>query len=356
MQIENFYHDSVALLKRLIQTPSLSGQEDAAANVIRENLEFSGIAYQSRMNNTWCFNKHWDNSKPVILLNSHIDTVKPVDGWTFDPFKATVQDRRLIGLGSNDAGGPLVALMAVFKYFYNRRDLPFNLIFAATAEEESSGPNGMALLVKQLKRVDFAIVGEPTQMNLAVAEKGLLVIDCTVKGKAGHAAREEGINSIYLALDEIEKIRNFKFDKISPQLGPVKMTVTQIEAGFQHNVIPDICKFVMDVRTNECYSNDEVIEIISGLLNCEVCPRSRRLNSSGIEMDHPFVKKALSKGINCYGSPTLSDQSLMDYKSVKMGPGDSARSHTANEYIFLDEIRLGIEKYVLLLEDLVLPD
>lgn len=354
MSVEELYLQSVELLKRLIQTPSLSYQEENAANAIRELFDQQGIPYQSMMNNTWCFNQYWDESKPVILLNSHIDTVKPVDGWTYDPFGATVEDGKLIGLGSNDAGGPLVSLLAVFMYFYGREDLPFNLIYAATAEEESSGPNGMALLVKQLKKVDFAIVGEPTQMKLAVAEKGLIVIDCVVKGKAGHAARNEGINSIYLALKEIEKIQNYKFEKVSPMLGEVKMTVTIIEAGFQHNVVPDICKFVMDVRTNECYTNEEVTEIISNLLDCEVLPRSKRLNSSGINLDHPFVLKAQQMDIECYGSPTLSDQSLMNYHSVKMGPGDSARSHTANEYIYLDEIRNGIDRYIQLLEGLVL--
>lgn len=354
MEIDQLYHGSVELLKKLIKTPSLSTQEDDAAKIIRNHLDKLGIHYKKFINNTWCFNKHWDDKKPVVLLNSHIDTVKPVDGWTYDPFGATLENEKLIGLGSNDAGAPLVSLLATFAYFFPKENLPFNLIFAATAEEESSGANGMAQLVKLLQRVDFAIVGEPTQMKLAVAEKGLLVIDCLVKGKAGHAARNEGINSIYLAIDEIDKIRNYKFEHISPLLGEVKMTVTQIEAGFQHNVVPDSCKFVIDVRTNECYSNDEVIETISGLLNCDAKPRSRRLNSSGIEMDHPFVKRVQSFEIECYGSPTLSDQSLMPYRSVKMGPGDSARSHTADEFIFLHEIEEGIKLYIKLLEGLVL--
>ncbi|MFA9389228.1 MAG: M20 family metallo-hydrolase [Prolixibacteraceae bacterium] len=354
MSVEELYLQSVELLKRLIQTPSLSYQEENAAAVIRDLFDQQGVPYQSIMNNTWCFNRYWDESKPVVLLNSHIDTVKPVDGWTCDPFGAIVEDGKLIGLGSNDAGGPMVSLLATFLHFYPKQNLPFNLIFAATAEEESSGPNGMALLVKQLKRVDFAIVGEPTQMKLAVAEKGLLVMDCIVRGKAGHAARNEGVNSIYLAMKEIEKIQNFRFEKVSEMLGEVKMTVTQIESGFQHNVVPDICKFVMDVRTNECYSNAEVIEIIQNQLNCEVKPRSNRLNSSGIHLEHPFVQKAQKLGIECYGSPTLSDQSLMNYQSVKMGPGDSARSHTANEYIYLEEIRTGIIDYITLLDDLIL--
>ncbi|MGF7140137.1 M20 family metallo-hydrolase [Roseimarinus sediminis] len=354
MDQDVLFQNSVALLKELIETPSLSGNEAAAAALVRSNLQQAAIPYHEAMNNTWCFNKYWDDQKPVILLNSHIDTVKPVDGWTYDPFKATLEGDRLTGLGSNDAGGPLVSLLAVFKYFYPLQNLPFNLIFAATAEEESSGPNGMAFLVKQLEKVDFAIVGEPTQMKLAVAEKGLLVIDAVAKGKAGHAAREEGINSIYLAMSDIEKIKNHRFEKISPLLGPVKMTVTQIEAGFQHNVVPDTCRFVMDVRTNECYTNDEIIEIINALVGSELKARSTRLNSSGIDMKHPFVKKALQMNIDCYGSPTLSDQSLMTYQSVKIGPGDSARSHTANEYIELEEIRKGISIYIDLLSGLQL--
>ncbi len=352
--IDELYTGSISLLKKLIATPSLSGKEQNAAVIIRDYLSSYGVGISTLKNNTWCKNKYWDDNKPVILLNSHIDTVKPVDGWSFDPFSPTEKDGKIIGLGSNDAGAPLVSLLAVFLFFYDRQDLPFNLIFAATAEEESSGKYGMALLVNELERVDFAIVGEPTQMKLAVAEKGLLVIDCTVHGKAGHAARDEGINSIYLAVDEINKIRNYKFDKVSEVLGEVKMTATQIDAGFQHNVVPDTCKFVIDVRTNECYSNDEVIGLITRILSCDVKPRSRRLNSSGINLDHPFVQKVKSMGIDCYGSPTLSDQSLMPYPSVKMGPGDSARSHTANEYIFPDEIKKGIELYVDLLSGLII--
>lgn len=350
---DHLYAGSISLLKKLIATPSLSGKEQNAAEIIRKYLSSHGVELSTLKNNTWCKNKYWDNNKPVILLNSHIDTVSPVDDWSFDPFTPTEKDGKIIGLGSNDAGAPLVSLMATFLYFYNQKELPFNLIYAATAEEEISGKNGMALLVNELERVDFAIVGEPTEMKLAVAEKGLLVIDCTVHGKAGHAARNEGINSIYLAVDEINKIRNYKFDRVSDVLGEVKMTVTQIEAGFQHNVVPDTCRFVVDVRTNECYSNDEVIDIIKNQLNCDVEPRSRRLNSSGIDSGHPFVEKVNSMGIECYGSPTLSDQSLMNYPSVKIGPGDSARSHTANEYIYPEEIKNGIELYVDLLTGLI---
>jgi acetylornithine deacetylase len=354
MSLGPLVQNSIALLENLIKTPSLSFKEEDAAIVIRNFLTQHSIAFQTLKNNTWSINKHWDENKPVILLNSHIDTVNPVDGWSFDPFDVTMIDGKLIGLGSNDAGAPLVSLLATFLHFFERDDLTFNLIFAATAEEESSGLNGMALLVKELGQVDFAIVGEPTQMRLAVAEKGLVVIDCIAKGKAGHAARNEGINSIYLAIKDIEKIQNLKLEKVSPLLGEVKMTVTIIEAGFQHNVIPDTCRFVVDIRTNELYSNKEVVSIISSIIDSEVKPRSLHLNSSGIKIDHPFVVKAKSLGIECFGSPTLSDQSLMPFPSVKIGPGDSARSHTANEFIFPEEINKGIEGYIALLEGLVI--
>jgi acetylornithine deacetylase len=354
MSLSHLCNISISLLEELIKTPSLSGKEDEAAQLIRDFLTRQDVPFHTLKNNTWCFNKYWDKKRPVILLNSHIDTVKPVDGWTFDPFDVTKTDGKLIGLGSNDAGAPLVSLLATFLYFFEIEDLPFNLIFAATAEEESSGANGMALLVKELEHVDFAIVGEPTQMRLAIAEKGLVVIDCIAKGKAGHAARNEGINSIYLAIKDIEKIQNLKLEKVSPLLGEVKMTVTIIDAGSQHNVIPDTCKFVVDIRTNELYSNKEVVSIISSTIDSEVKPRSLHLNSSGINTDHPFVVKAKELGIECFGSPTLSDQSLMPFASVKIGPGDSARSHTANEFIYPHEILKGIEGYVALLEGFVL--
>jgi acetylornithine deacetylase len=346
--------NSVSLLENLIKTPSLSGQEEGAAELIRIFFKNHSIPFQVIKNNTWCINKNWDKKKPVILLNSHIDTVKPVDGWTCNPYDVSKIEGKIIGLGSNDAGAPLVSLLAVFLYFYERVDLPFNLIFSATAEEENSGNNGISLLIKEFGKVEFAIVGEPTQMKLAIAEKGLVVIDCLAKGKAGHAARNEGINSIYLAIKDIEKIRNIKLDKVSPLLGEVKMTVTQIEAGFQHNVVPDTCRFVVDIRTNELYSNEEVFSIISSVIDSEVKPRSLNLNSSGISTDHPFILKAKSLGIECFGSPTMSDQSRMPYPSVKIGPGDSARSHTANEFIYFEEISEGIEGYIVLLEGLVL--
>jgi acetylornithine deacetylase len=354
MSIEHLFDQSITLLKKLIQTPSLSGKEDMAATHIFQFMHESGIHPYRELNNVWSKNKHWQDGKPVVLLNSHIDTVKPVTGWTYDPFGATVEGDRLIGLGSNDAGASLVSLLAVFRYFYEAESLPFNLIYAATAEEESSGENGVALMVDLLGHVDFALVGEPTSMDLAIAEKGLVVLDCYVRGKAGHAARNEGVNAIYLAVDEINKLRNHRFEKISGLLGEVKITVTQVEAGFQHNVVPDLCKFVVDCRTNECYSNKEIADMVSELLDCEVVPRSLRLNSSGIDLGHPFVARARTLGVRCYGSPTLSDQSLMPYVSVKMGPGDSARSHTADEYILISEIYSGIERYIDMIDGLQL--
>lgn len=354
MSLDPLSNDSIKLLESLIKTPSLSGKEEEAAKIIRDFLTQRSIPFLNLKNNTWCLNKHWNEQKPVILLNSHIDTVKPVEGWTCDPFDVTKTEGKFTGLGSNDAGAPLVSLIAVFLHFFEREDLPFNLILAATAEEENSGINGMSLLIKELGKVDFAIVGEPTQMKLAIAEKGMVVIDCIAKGKAGHAARNEGINSIYLAIDDIVKIQNLMLEKVSPLLGEVKMTVTQIEAGFQHNVIPDICKFVVDIRTNELYTNEEVVSIISAAIGSEVKPRSLNLNSSGISPDHPFVTKAKSLGIECFGSPTLSDQSRMPFPSVKIGPGDSARSHTANEFIYPNEIVQGIEIYIALLEGFIL--
>jgi acetylornithine deacetylase len=354
MLIDHFFSESVELLTQLIKTPSFSGSEDSASEILFQYMNSRGLNPIREKNNIWSRNLYWEEGKPVILLNSHIDTVKPVDGWNYDPFGATLEGEKLIGLGSNDAGAPLVSLLAVFRYFYHLERLPYNLLFCATAEEESSGINGAAHMVNILGHVDFALVGEPTQMELAIAEKGLIVFDCFVRGKAGHAARNEGINSIYLAIDEINKLRNFRFEKVSPILGEVKITVTQIEAGCQHNVVPDLCKLVVDCRTNECYSNQEVADIISRLLRCEVVPRSLRLNSSGINSNHPFVLRAKELGVTCYGSPTMSDQSLLHYTSVKMGPGDSARSHTANEYIYLSEIRSGIEQYITMLDGLIL--
>ncbi len=344
--------ECIELLKRLIATPSFSREEEKASEVIREFLEKKKIPFHRKKNNTWALNRHFTEEKPVVLLNSHIDTVKPVSGWSVDPFFPLEEGDKLTGLGSNDAGGPLVSLLAAFLHFYNREDLPFNLIWSATAEEENSGIDGIESILTDLPSIAFAIVGEPTRMELAIAEKGLMVLDCTARGKSGHAARNEGINALYLAMDDIRKLRDFSFEKDSDILGPVKITVTQIEAGTQHNVIPDTCHFVADVRTNEFYSNEEAYRVIKSFLTSEVKPRSFRLNSSGIPLSHPFAIKAQELGIRCFGSPTTSDQAVIPCPSVKMGPGDSARSHTANEYILKSEILSGIERYISLLKDL----
>ncbi len=340
----------ITLLKSLISTPSLSGKEDAAAAIIREFLKKRGVPFRSSGNNTWALNHYAGEGKPVVMLNSHIDTVRPATGWNTDPFIPLEEGDRITGLGSNDAGASLVSLLAVFLHFYDRRELPFNLIFVASAEEENSGEGGLRSILGELPPASLVIVGEPTCMEMAIAEKGLLVLDCVARGKAGHAAREEGENALYKALDDIVLLRSFRFPRVSELLGPVKITVTQIEAGTQHNVVPDTCRFTADVRTNEHYSNEEAFMMISGAITSEVHPRSFRLNSSGISPDHPIVQRARELGIPLYGSPTTSDQAVISYPSVKIGPGDSARSHTAGEFILKSEIINGIEKYILLLE------
>lgn len=344
----------IQLLKALISTPSFSKEEENAAEVMRNFLLKEQIPFQSKQNNTWAFNKYFTPEKPTILLDSHIDTVRPAKGYTLDPFKPIENGDKLFGLGSNDAGGPLVALLGTFIHFYERKDLPFNLVFAATAEEEISGRRGLEIVLPEIAPVEFAIIGEPTKMELAIAEKGLLVLDCYAYGKSGHAAREEGENALYKALDDIQKLRNFNFEKVSNVLGKAKVTVTQIEAGTQHNVVPDVCHFVVDVRTNEHYLNKEAYRIINELVDSEVKPRSLRLNSSGINENHPFAQRVKSMGIPVYGSPTTSDQAIISFLSVKMGPGDSARSHTADEFIYKSEILAGIERYIEILEGLKL--
>ncbi|MDP2114928.1 MAG: M20 family metallo-hydrolase, partial [Bacteroidota bacterium] len=336
----------INLLKSLIAVPSLSKNEQDAATLIRQFLDHSGIKYDIKNNNTWAKNLLWKDGLPVILLNSHIDTVKPAGGYTRDPFSPDVENGILYGLGSNDAGGALVTLLAVFMHFNQNGNLPFNLIYAATAEEEISGMNGLASILDELGPLDLAIVGEPTQMQLAIAEKGLMVLDCTARGKSGHAAREEGENAIYKAIADIEKLRNYRFEKTSAILGAVKMSVTIINAGSQHNVVPDTCSFAVDVRTNEYYSNQEAFRIIDELIDSEVKPRSFRLNSSGISVDHPIVQRGINLGLSYYGSPTTSDQAVIPFPSVKIGPGDSARSHTADEFILISEIEEGFRIYV----------
>ena len=347
---------AISLLKQLIETPSLSREENKTADLIQCFLSDEGINSNRLGNNIWVQNLHYDTTKPTILLNSHHDTVKPNAGYTKDPFAAAVEDGKLFGLGSNDAGGCLVSLIATFLYFYSQEDLTYNLVLAASAEEEISGKQGVESLLPHLPKIDFAIVGEPTQMHLAIAEKGLMVLDCTVYGTAGHAARNEGENALYKAIKDIEWFRQYVFPEISASLGPVKMSVTVIEAGKQHNVVPDTCHFVVDVRTTDAYSNEETLAIIREHVGCEVVPRSTRLNPSGIAKDHPFVVAGLMLGRETYGSPTLSDQALMPFPSVKMGPGDSARSHTADEFIYVKEIEEGVDMYIALLRKLLVKD
>ncbi|MFY0593972.1 M20 family metallo-hydrolase [Roseivirga sp.] len=353
MSIEALTSDAIELLKKLIQTPSFSKEEKVTANEIAQFLQRNGVETSRIGNNVWAKNLHFESAKQTILLNSHHDTVKPNAGYTNDPFDAKTDNGKLYGLGSNDAGGCLVSLIATFLHFYSQENLTFNLVLAASAEEEISGKGGMENLVPHLPAIDFAIVGEPTQMNLAIAEKGLMVLDCVAKGKSGHAARNEGENAIYKALEDIHWFKNYAFEKVSESLGPIKMSVTVIEAGEQHNVVPDECKFVVDVRTTDAHSNQETLQIIQAHVNCQVTARSTRLNPSGIPKDHPIVKAGLELGKETYGSPTLSDQALMPFPSLKMGPGDSARSHAADEYIYISEIENGIKDYIQLLEKML---
>jgi acetylornithine deacetylase len=350
MEIENLYSDALRLLQQLISIPSFSKEEDKTADAIDVFLQSKNIITHRLLNNVWSTNNYFDANRPTILLNSHHDTVKPNKQYTRDPFKADIEDEKVYGLGSNDAGGCLVALIAAFIYFYNHQNLKYNLALATTAEEEISGKNGVELLLLELPEINCSIVGEPTLMNMAVAEKGLLVLDCTAHGKAGHAAREEGSNAIYKALKDIEWFRTFKFDKVSKLLGPNKMSVTIINAGSQHNVVPSECRFTVDIRVNELYSFDEVLNIIRENIQSEVVPRSLRLRSTNIPLSHFLVKAGLELNRTCYGSPTTSDKALMPFPALKIGPGDSARSHSADEFIFVDEIKEGIELYIQLLE------
>lgn len=339
------------LLAQLIACPSLSKEEQGTAQILVDFFEAQGIHSNRLGNNVWASNLHFDASKPTILLNSHHDTVKANASWTFDPFKATEQEGKLIGLGSNDAGASLVCLIATFVSFYSVENLGFNLVLAATAEEEISGKGGIEVLLQsgELPLIHFAIVGEPTDCAMAIAEKGLMVVDAKVKGIAGHAARNEGVNAIILALEDIQNIQKHMFEKVSDLLGPVKTTVTVINAGKQHNVVPDTCDYVIDCRVNECYSLDEVLAELKSLVQAELTPRSMRLHSSKMEETHPLVQAAKALGIPLFGSPTLSDQALLTIPSAKIGPGHSGRSHTADEYILLDELKQGIQTYQKLL-------
>jgi acetylornithine deacetylase len=340
--------DAIELLTRLIQTQSFSREEAGTADIIERFLAQHGITTRRQGNNVWATSLAWDAAKPTILLNSHHDTVKPGVAWTYPPFGAVLEGDKLTGLGSNDAGASAVSLLAVFRYFYDQ-PTEFNLICAITAEEEISGANGVKSILPELGEIDLGIVGEPTGMNAAIAEKGLLVLDGVARGRTGHAARNEGDNALYKALDDINWLRTYQYPKVSEMLGPVKMTVTQISAGTQHNVVPDECRYVVDVRPTECYTNEEILEIIRTNVQAEITPRSTHLQSSGLSLTHPLVQKAVAMGKATYGSPTLSDQALMRFPTLKMGPGDSARSHAPDEYILLSEIRAGIADYIELL-------
>lgn len=350
-KIDESVYNAVDLLKEIIRIPSFSREESAVASHINDYIKKAGYEPIRCGNNVYIVKTDHSVDKPTILLNSHIDTVKPVSGWTKDPFSAIEEDNKIYGLGSNDAGASLVCLLHTF-FLLAETQQDYNLVFLASCEEEVSGKNGVELALKEIPTPTFAIVGEPTGMHPAIAEKGLMVLDCTARGVAGHAARDEGSNAIYNALTDLEWFRTFEFPEKSDLLGPVKMTVTMINAGTQHNVIPDECSFVVDIRSNECYSNEELFRIIDRHTSCKIEPRSFRLNSSKIPFENPFVERAVLLGRKPFGSPTLSDQALMPFPSVKMGPGNSARSHTADEYIGIDEMREAIEYYYKLLNGL----
>ena len=345
--------EAITLLSSLVSIPSVSREEEQVADFLQNYMERSGIMTGRSGNNIWCVSPMFDTKKPTILLNSHIDTVKPVNGWRKQPFTAKMEDGKLYGLGSNDAGASVVSLFEVYRYL-SATEQAYNLIFLASCEEEVSGKNGIESVLPQLPPIALGVVGEPTEMHPAIAEKGLMVLDVTAHGKAGHAARDEGENAIYKALDDIQWFRNYRFPKESSFLGPVKMSVTQVNAGTQHNVVPDICTFVVDIRSNECYSNEELFQEICSHIQSEAKARSFRLNSSHIDAEHPFVKRAVELGRTPFGSPTLSDQALMRFPSVKIGPGKSSRSHTADEYIRVSEIEEAIGMYIKILDGLVI--
>jgi acetylornithine deacetylase len=358
-KVDILKQDAIELLKQMIETPSFSREEKEVADLIEQFLQVRNVNTHRLMNNIYAFNQHFDSSKQTYLFNSHHDTVKPAAGYTVDPFKATLIDDKLIGLGSNDAGGPLVSLIATFLYFHDATDLPFNLVLTATAEEEISGKNGIELLLKDEtfmsnlrgSQITGGLVGEPTKMEMAVAEKGLIVLDAVANGKAGHAARNEGVNAIDIALADIMEIKKMSFDKHSELTGASKATVTVIETENKaHNVVPASCKFVIDIRVNELYTFEEIIEDMQSKVKSQLTPRSFRMRSTMIPMDHPIVQAGLELGRPYYGSPTTSDKALMYFPALKIGPGDSARSHTADEYILLDEIRNGIDGYIQLIK------
>ena len=349
MTQEQYVSDAVQLLKKLIATPSVSRNEKDAADIMEQTIRSYGFEPQREANNLWIIDPHYDESRPTLLLNAHIDTVKPVASWSRDPFSPDVEDGVLYGLGSNDCGGGLCSLLQIFRML-TEKPQSYNLIYLASAEEEVSGKDGITRALPLLPHIDLAIVGEPTGMNPAVAEKGLMVLDVIAHGKSGHAARNEGVNAIYEALDDMRWIRDYKFEKVSEFLGPTKMTLTVVNAGTQHNVIPDKCTMLVDIRTNEFYDNEEVYEFIRQHLKSEVKAHSFRLKSSRIDPEHPLIRKCVAMGMKPFGSPTLSDQALMHFPSFKLGPGESSRSHSANEFIRISEIRDAIAKYETLLD------
>ncbi|GGZ73253.1 M20/M25/M40 family metallo-hydrolase [Algibacter mikhailovii] len=352
--MEQLKNDAIALLKKLIETQSFSSEEAATATHIEDWFKVHNIDFKRTNNNVWAINKHFEAGKPTLLLNSHHDTVKPNSAYTRDPFKADVEDGKLYGLGSNDAGGCLVSLIATFTHFYNYENLKYNLVIVASAEEESSGPNGLNSMLSVIPNIDVAIVGEPTLMNLAVAEKGLVVFDAIIEGTPSHAAHPNDNNAIYNTIAALQWFENCTFEKSSEALGDVKLTVTQINAGSQHNVVPGHTDLVIDVRVNDAYSNAEIAEILQEQAPVtKITPRSLRLNSSSIPMEHDLVKAGLAMGRTSYGSPTLSDQAVLSCPSLKLGPGDSTRSHSADEFIYINEIEEGIEIYVELLSRVI---
>lgn len=350
MAIQDLTNDAISLLKKLIETQSFSSEEDETALHIEDWFTRYHIDFKRTKNNVWAVNTFFDDSKPTLLLNSHHDTVKPNSAYTKDPFKAIVEDGKLFGLGSNDAGGCLVSLIATFTHFYNQENLKYNLVIVASAEEESSGPDGLNSMLSIIPKVDVAIVGEPTLMNLAVAEKGLVVFDAVIEGTPSHAAHPNDNNAIYNSIEALQWFKNLKFEKGSEALGDVKLTVTQISAGSQHNVVPGHVDLVIDVRVNDAYSNTEVAQILKEKAPVtKITPRSLRLNSSSIPVDHDLVKAGIAMGRSTYGSPTLSDQAVLTCPSLKLGPGDSTRSHSADEFIYVNEIEEGIKIYIELL-------
>lgn len=354
IDIDEIFYDAVDMLREMVAVPSLSRDESAVADVVERHMRQFGLDVKRHGCNMWSISPDFDPQKPTTLLNAHIDTVRVADGWQHDPFTPTQEGDRIYGLGTNDDGASVVSLLAAFRMLTSRPQR-YNLIFLASAEEEVSGKNGIESVLPMLPNIDVALVGEPTGMQPAVAEKGLMVLDGVVRGVAGHAARNEGVNAIYKAIDVIDTLRSLKFPKESAMLGPVKITVTKIEAGHQHNVIPDLCTLLIDVRTTDAYSNVQTLELIrQAVPDCELTPHSTRLNPSGIDQSHPLVQRALMLGKEPFGSPTLSDQALMPFASLKMGPGDSARSHTADEYIELPEIREAIDTYIIMLDGLSL--